>query len=68
MTAGAAGANPDGGDAAALKGAPSWRGLAFQHGRLSMDAIYRMDFTAKMNVAAICAAMAFVGAIVIGVF
>jgi hypothetical protein len=41
---------------------------SFQHGRLSMDAIYRMDFTAKMNVAAICAAMAFVGAIVIGVF
>lgn len=33
-----------------------------------MDLISRMDFVAKMNIAAVCAAMAFVGAIVIGVF
>ncbi len=33
-----------------------------------MDVISRMDFMAKMNIAAICAALAFVGAIVVGVF
>lgn len=33
-----------------------------------MDLISRWDFVATMNVAAVCAAMAFVGAIVVGLF
>jgi hypothetical protein len=33
-----------------------------------MDLISRLDFASKMNIAAVCAALAFVGAIVVGVF
>ena len=33
-----------------------------------MGLVSRLDFSAKMNIAAICAALALVGAIVMGVF
>jgi hypothetical protein len=32
-----------------------------------MDLISRFDFVSKMNIAAVCAALVFVGAIVVGV-